>query len=101
MGNVLVTGGAGFLGSHLCKRLIENGENVFCIDNLTSGDYANIEELTKKPSFKFIKHDITEPIELEVDKIFNLACPASPIQYQERPIETMKSCFIGALNMLE
>lgn len=101
MGNVLVTGGAGFLGSHLCKRLIENGENVFCIDNLISGDYANIEELTKKPSFKFIKHDITEPIELEVDKIFNLACPASPIQYQERPIETMKSCFIGALNMLE
>ncbi len=101
MGNILVTGGAGFIGSHLCERLIENGEKVFCIDNLSSGNYANIEGLTKEPSFKFIKHDITESIELDVDRIFNLACPASPIQYQERPIETMKSCFIGSLNMLE
>ncbi len=101
MRNVLVTGGAGFLGSHLCERLIENGDNVYCIDNLSSGNYANIEGLIKNPSFKFIQHDITAPIDLEVDRIFNLACPASPIQYQERPIETMKSCFIGALNMLE
>ena len=101
MGNILVTGGAGFIGSHLCKHLIEKGEKVICIDNLCSGDYVNIESLTRNSSFTFIKHDITEPIELEVDKIFNLACPASPNHYQERPVETMKSCFIGSLNMLE
>ena len=100
MKRVLVTGGAGFLGSHLCDRLIEEGNDVICADNLFTGSKDNIRHLLSNPYFEFIRHDITEPLYEEVDKIYNLACPASPVHYQYNPIKTAKTSIIGAFNML-
>ena len=97
---VLVTGGAGFLGSHLCDRLIKHENDVICLDNFFTGRKQNIFHLLDKPNFEFIRHDVTLPIYLEVDEIFNLACPASPIYYQKDPIQTTKVNVIGAINML-
>ena len=96
----IVTGGAGFLGSHLIDRLIKNGEEVICIDNYFTGHKKNNLHLLNNPNFEFIRHDITEPILLEADKIWHLACPASPIHYQHNPIKTAKTSFLGTLNML-
>jgi len=97
---VLVTGGAGFLGSHLCDRLIAAGHDVICLDNYFTGGRRNIEHLLDHPRFETIRHDVTQPILLEVDWIFNLACPASPIHYQYNPIKTLKTSVIGSLNLL-
>ncbi len=104
MKKLLITGAGGFLGSHLCGRLLREGCTVIAIDNLYTGRLANIAALTKNPNFQFIQHDITEPLQslnLEVDQIYNLACPASPIHYQAEPIKTMKTSVIGALHCLE
>jgi UDP-glucuronate decarboxylase len=98
---VLVTGGAGFLGSNLCKRLLEMDYEVIALDNLFTGRMENIEPLFSDARFSFIKHDVIDPIDIEVDYIFNLACPASPPHYQKDPVFTTKTCVIGALNMLE
>lgn len=100
MKRVLVTGGAGFLGSHLCDRLIAEGNDVICVDNLFTGSKDNIRHLLSNPYFEFIRHDITEPLYVEVDQIYNLACPASPVHYQYNPIKTAKTSIHGALNML-
>ncbi len=100
MKRILVTGGAGFLGSHLCNRLIDQGEDVICMDNLFTGRKDNIRHLLGHPNFEFIRHDITEPIYIEVDQIYNMACPASPVHYQYNPIKTAKTSVIGVLNML-
>ena len=97
---VLVTGGAGFLGSHLIDRLIDRGDEVLCVDNLFTGDKSNIDHLTGHPRFEFMRHDITFPLYVEVDAIYNLACPASPIYYQHDPVQTTKTSVIGAINML-
>ena len=97
---VLVTGGAGFLGSHLCDRLLADGNEVICLDNLFTGSKDNIRHLLANPYFEFIRHDVTEPIRLEVDQIYNLACPASPVHYQYNPIKTAKTSVLGAMNML-
>jgi len=97
---ILVTGGAGFLGSHLCDRLIRMGHEVICLDNLFTGSKSNISHLLNNPNFEFIRHDVTEPILLEVDQIYNLACPASPIHYQHNPVKTTKTSVMGAINML-
>lgn len=98
---ILVTGGAGFLGSHLCDRLIENGNKVICVDNLSTGSIRNIEHLLDNDNFEFIKQDIIEPFYREIDQIYNLACPASPVKYQENPVQTIKTNSIGVLNLLE
>ncbi len=100
MNRVLVTGGAGFLGSHLCDRLIREGNDVICADNLFTGTKDNIRHLMGNPYFEFIRHDVTEPLYVEVDQIYNLACPASPVHYQYNPIKTAKTSVYGALNML-
>ena len=98
---ILVTGGAGFIGSHLCKVLIDQGHNVICLDNLFTGSKDNISELINNPNFEFINHDIIEPyFRSNIDEIFNLACPASPVHYQYNPIKTVKTCTIGVINML-
>ncbi len=97
---ILVTGGAGFLGSHLCERLVARGNDVLCMDNFFTGSKENIAHLMGNPYFEVIRHDVTEPIVLEVDQIYNLACPASPIHYQYNGIKTVKTNVIGALNML-
>lgn len=97
---VLVTGGAGFLGSHLIDRLIEQGHDVICLDNFFTGSKQNIEHLLGHPRFELIRHDVTFPIYLEVDRIFNLACPASPVHYQHDPVQTTKTSVHGAINML-
>ena len=97
---VLITGGAGFIGSHLCDRMIAEGNDVICMDSLFSGRKENIRHLFGNPYFEFIRHDVTRPIEVETDEIYNLACPASPIYYQYDPIHTSKTSFMGALNML-
>ena len=97
---LLVTGGAGFLGSHLCETLLNLGHTVLCVDNLYTGNHKNIENLRKNPEFEFIRHDVTFPLYLEVDGIFNLACPASPVQYQRNPVQTFKTSVHGAINML-
>jgi UDP-glucuronate decarboxylase len=97
---VLVTGGAGFLGSHLCDRLIADGHEVICLDNYFTGTKRNIQHLVGHPKFELIRHDVIQPILVEVDWIFNLACPASPIHYQHNPIKTIKTSVIGAMNML-
>jgi UDP-glucuronate decarboxylase len=97
---VLVTGGAGFLGSHLCDRLIGLGNEVLCVDNLFTGDRRNIEHLLDNHAFEFMRHDITFPLYVEVDEIYNLACPASPIHYQHDPIQTTKTSVHGSINML-
>ena len=96
----LVTGGCGFLGSHLARRLLEIGEEVICVDNFFTGTKKNIQDLNKFSNFELIRHDITEPIMLEVDQIWHLACPASPIHYQYNPIKTVKTSFLGTYNML-
>jgi UDP-glucuronate decarboxylase len=97
---LLVTGGAGFLGSHLCERLIANGHEVLCIDNLFTGTKRNIEHLLDDSRFEFVRHDVTFPLYVEVDGIYNLACPASPIHYQHDPVQTTKTSVHGAINML-
>jgi len=96
----LITGGSGFLGSHLAKKLLERGEEVICLDNFFTGTKKNIKELFQYHNFEFIRHDVTEPIKIEVDNIWHLACPASPIHYQFNPIKTTKTSFIGTYNML-
>ena len=97
---ILVTGGAGFLGSHLIDRLIANGHEVICADNLFTGSKRNIENLHGQPRFEFLRHDVTFPLFIEVDEIYNLACPASPVQYQYDPVQTTKTSVHGAINML-
>ena len=96
----LVTGGAGFLGSHLCERLLNDGHEVICLDNYFTGNKRNIVHLMDNPYFEVIRHDITSPFYIEVDEIYNLACPASPIHYQYNPIKTVKTSVMGAINML-
>ena len=96
----LVTGGAGFLGSHLIDRLMEAGEEVICLDNTFTGRKANVLHWWNHPRFEFIRHDVTEPIRIEIDRIWHLACPASPIHYQHNPIKTAKTSFLGTYNML-
>lgn len=97
---VLVTGGAGFIGSHLCKRLLDEGNEVICLDNYFTGSKENVVELMKNPYFELIRHDVTMPFFIEVDEIYNLACPASPVHYQYNPIKTIKTSVMGAVNML-
>jgi UDP-glucuronate decarboxylase len=97
---VMVTGGAGFLGSHLCDRLLEQGHEVLCVDNLFTGTRQNIAHLRDNPNFEFLRHDVTFPLFVEVDEIYNLACPASPIHYQHDPVQTTKTSVHGAINML-
>ncbi len=100
MKRILVTGGAGFLGSHLCEKLLEQGHEVVCVDNFFTGRKKNIFHLVQHPCFELIRHDIIQPILLEVDQIYNLACPASPIHYQYNPVKTTKTSVMGAINML-
>lgn len=97
---ILVTGGAGFLGSHLCEKLLDQGHEVICADNLFTGSKRNIQHLLKNPLFEFMRHDVTFPLYVEVDEIYNLACPASPIHYQHDPVQTTKTSVHGAINML-
>ena len=92
---ILVTGGAGFLGQHLCRKLVEEGHDVICMDNFFTSTRNNISDLLPKPNFEFVRHDVTEPFRAEVDQIYNLACPASPVHYQYNPIKTMKTSFMG------
>tara|TARA_Y100000589_G_scaffold305737_1_gene319901 strand:- start:2622 stop:3560 length:939 start_codon:yes stop_codon:yes gene_type:complete len=96
----LITGGSGFLGSHLAKKILEKGEEVICLDNFFTGTKKNINELINHKNFELIRHDVTEPIKLEIDNIWHLACPASPIHYQFNPIKTTKTSFMGTYNML-
>lgn len=98
---ILVTGGAGFLGSHLIDRLLADGHEVLCVDNLFTGTKDNVAHLRDNSNFEFLRHDITEPLQVEVDEIYNLACPASPIHYQHDPVKTIKTSVVGATNMLE
>ena len=97
---ILVTGGAGFLGSFLCEKLIKNGHYVVCCDNFYTGNKDNLLEVLDNKNFEIIRHDITFPLFLEIDEIYNLACPASPIHYQNDPVQTIKTCVHGAINML-
>lgn len=97
---ILVTGGAGFVGSHLCRRLLSDGHDVLCIDNLYTGTKDNILDLFGHPKFEFMRHDVTFPLYVEVDRIYNLACPASPVHYQHDPVQTTKTSVHGAINML-
>ena len=100
MKKILVTGGAGFIGSHLCERLLQDGNEVICLDNYFTGSKTNILHLLGNPYFELIRHDVTTPFYIEVDEIYNLACPASPIHYQYNPIKTIKTSVMGAINML-
>jgi len=100
MKRILVTGGAGFLGSHLCERLLEQGNDVLCVDNYFTGSKSNIAHLYGNPHFEVLRHDVTVPLYVEVDEIYNLACPASPIHYQHDPVQTTKTSVHGAINML-
>jgi len=100
MKRILITGGAGFLGSHLCERLLAEGHEILCLDNFFTGSRANILHLLENPCFECIRHDIINPIYLEVDQIYNLACPASPVHYQVNPIKTIKTSVMGAINTL-
>ena len=97
----LVTGGAGFIGANLIYKLIGLGEDVICVDNLSTGQMSNLDQVINNPKFTFINHDLTNPLEINIDKIWHLACPASPKKYQEDPIQTSKTCFLGTINMLE
>lgn len=97
---ILVTGGAGFIGSHLCERLVTEGHDVLCLDNFFTGSKKNIDHLLDSHRFELIRHDVTEPILLEIDRIFNLACPASPVHYQYNPVKTIKTSVMGMINML-
>lgn len=100
MKRILVTGGAGFIGSHLCERLLNEGNEVLCLDNFFTGSKQNIRHLLGSPYFELVRHDVTEPYYAEIDQIYNLACPASPIHYQYNPIKTIKTSVMGAINML-
>ena len=100
MKRILITGGAGFLGSHLCDRLIQEGNDVLCVDNFFTGSKANVAHLTSDPRFELMRHDVTFPLYVEVDQIYNLACPASPVHYQFDPVQTTKTSVHGAINML-
>ena len=100
MSRVLVTGGAGFLGSHLCERLLAQGHEVLCVDNFFTGGKRNVLPLLSDPCFELMRHDVTFPLYVEVDEIYNLACPASPIHYQHDPVQTTKTSVHGAINML-
>lgn len=100
MRTVLVTGGAGFIGSHLCERLLDRGDEVLALDNLFTGQKKNVELLLDNKRFEFIRHDVIEPLLLEVDEVYHLACPASPIHYQFNPVKTIKTCVVGTINML-
>ena len=97
---ILVSGGAGFIGSHLCERLLKDGNEVICMDNFFTGDKSNIVHLLQNPYFELVRHDVTEPFLAEIDEIYNLACPASPVHYQYNPIKTIKTSVMGAINML-
>lgn len=97
---ILVTGGAGFLGSHICDRLVAQGHDVICLDNFFTSQKVNVQHLLNKPNFELVRHDVTHPIWLEVDEIYNMACPAAPGHYQYNPIKTMKTSVLGAINML-
>jgi UDP-glucuronate decarboxylase len=97
---ILITGGAGFIGSHLCERLLQEGQEVICLDNFFTGRRANILHLLDNPAFELVRHDVIEPILLEVDQIYNLACPASPVHYQYNPVKTVKTSVMGMINML-
>src|SRR6188508_3257652 len=97
---ILVTGGAGFIGSHLCARLLESGADVLCVDNFFTGSKRNLLPLLNNPGFELMRHDVTFPLYVEVDQIYNLACPASPIHYQHDPVQTTKTSVHGAINML-
>lgn len=98
---ILITGGAGFVGSHLCRKLLDNRTKIICLDNLLTGSEENIKDMIDSPNFEFVHHDVTKPIMLTVDEIYNLACPASPPQYQKEPIATTMTSVLGAVNMLE
>ena len=100
MSKILITGGGGFLGSHLCDRLIEQGNEILCVDNFFTGSKDNVRHLLSNPNFELIRHDVTFPLYVEVDEIYNLACPASPVHYQHDPIQTTKTSVHGAINML-
>ena len=97
---ILITGGGGFLGSHLCERLLNEGNEIICLDNFFTGSKQNILHLMDNPRFELMRHDVTMPLYIEVDEIYNLACPASPIHYQHDPVQTTKTCVHGAINML-
>ena len=97
---ILVTGGAGFLGSHLCEHLLNQGHDVLCVDNFYTGSKLNICHLLTRPNFELLRHDVTFPLYVEVDEIYNLACPASPVHYQHDPVQTTKTSVHGAINML-
>src|SRR2546425_12621992 len=97
---ILITGGAGFIGSHLCERLLEKGDDVLCLDNFFTGRRTNIVTLLDNSRFELIRHDVIEPILLEVDQAYNLACPASPVHYQYNPVKTVKTSVMGMINML-
>jgi UDP-glucuronate decarboxylase len=101
MARILITGGAGFIGSHLSKKLIDEGHEVLCLDNFFTGSKKNLHKLMDNKNFEIIRHDITIPIELEVDQIYNLACPASPVHYQFDPVQTIRTSILGAINMLD
>jgi UDP-glucuronate decarboxylase len=101
MSKILVTGGAGFIGSHLCDRLLADGHSVICLDNFFSGVSENVAHLLQHPAFTLVEHDVTEPFHFEVDQIFNLACPASPVYYQYDPVKTTRTSVLGALNALD
>ena len=96
---VLVTGGAGFLGSHLCEALVARGHDVLCVDNYFTGRRENVQALLAHPRFELMRHDVTFPLYVEVDEIYNLACPASPVHYQFDPVQTTKTSVVGAINM--
>ena len=103
MKKILVAGGAGFLGSHLCERLVREGNYVICVDNFITGNFLNLSPIKDHPAFKFINHDVVYPLDIDekIDQIYNLACPASPIHYQLNPVQTIKSSVLGAINLLE
>src|SRR5262249_38346723 len=101
MSRILVTGGAGFLGSHLCERLLGEGHEVVCLDNFFTGSRENVEPFLRQPRFELVRHDVTQPIVIEVDRIYHLACPASPIHYQRNPVRTIRTAVHGTLNMLD
>lgn len=100
MKRIIITGGAGFLGSHLCERLLNEGNHIICVDNFFTGSYENIKHLTNNKNFEIIRHDIIAPLHIECDEIYNFACPASPIHYQRNPVHTFKTSVLGILNML-
>lgn len=100
MATILVTGGGGFIGSHLCERLLADGHDVICLDNFFTGSKDNIRHLLTHPDFELVRHDVCQPYYVEVDAIYNLACPASPVHYQYNPVHTVKTCVMGAINML-